>query len=54
MYKSAHSFQSVDKACLLNELMYINGKYTSAHFYVILIGKEDYIFYEFDKSRFFE
>lgn len=32
--------------------MYINEKYTSAYFCVIIDGKENFIFYEFDKSEF--
>lgn len=32
--------------------MYINEKYTSAYFCVIIDGKENFIFYEFDKLEF--
>lgn len=31
-------------------MMYINEKYTSACFYVIIDDKENFVFYEFDKG----
>lgn len=41
--------QTADEVYLLNELMYINEKYTSAYFCVTIDGKENFIFYEFDQ-----